>query len=185
MPLLCNYFGLDTPCRIALQGNHYFPESNLIKGLDEVAPDLTPSLLLEAIIRKDVECIMFESILEPFNRDYLCLVLLDFLFSIQKHILEASAKKLVVVHLLKPLILRFFLDILTSANSQPIKASAKEELSCTLAVEKLGHVVLSGHRQILLPDGKAIGQHALAHRHHPPDEFSAIDTVLVVLCHDR
>ena len=83
-------------------------------------------------------------------------MLLDFTFSIKEHILEASAKKLVVVHLLKPLILSFFLDILSTANSQPIKASAKQELSCTLAIEKFGHVVLSSHRQIFLPNGEAI-----------------------------
>ena len=84
-------------------------------------------------------------------------MLLNFPFGVKEHILKASAKKLVAVHLLKPLILSVFLDIITSANSQPIKAFAKEELGCTLAVEKLSHVILPGQRQILSPEGEAIG----------------------------
>ena len=157
MPLLCNYFGLDTPCRVALQGKHYFTESDLIKGLYEVASNLTPSLLLKAIDSKSVECFKFESFLDSSDCNCFSLMLFYFPFGIQKYILKASAEKLVVAHLLKPLILSVFLDEITSANSQPIKAFAKEELGCTLAVEKLSHVILSGQRQVLSPEGEAIG----------------------------
>ena len=157
MPFLCDYFGLDAPCCVALQGNHYFPESDFVEGLDEVASDLTPTLLLKAIDSESVECIMFDSILDSSNRNCLCLVLLYFSFSIQEHILEAPAKNLVVVHLLKPLIFRIFLHEITSAKSQPIKAFAKEEFSCALAVEKFSHVVVSSQTQISSPEGKAIG----------------------------
>ena len=142
MPLLCNCFGFEALCRVALQGKHYFTESDFVEGMDEAAPDLSPSLLLKAIHSKNVERMQFESILVSLSSYRLGLVLLLTPFGIQEHILEASAKKLVVVHLLKPLILHIFLGVITSANSQPIKALAKEEFSCTLRVEKLSHVVL-------------------------------------------
>ena len=102
MPLLCNYFGLDTPCCVALQSKHYFTESDLIKGLYKVASNLTPSLLLKAIDSKSVECFKLESFLASWDCNCFSLVLLNFPFGIQEHILKASAKKLVAVHLLKP-----------------------------------------------------------------------------------
>ena len=144
MPLLCNYFSLHLPCRVALQGDHYFSESNFVEGLDEVASDLTPSLLLKAVHRKQAECVNFNTILASLGCNCLRLVALDTLFGIQGHILKASAKKLVIVHLLEPVILHIFLGIIASADPQPIKALAKEEFSCTLPVEELSHVVAPG-----------------------------------------